>query len=485
MSVDHRMRDALRLLVAAFTLCTGNMFPSQAFADLRAMDVFGTDRDIPAYTAGVVDRQNACADPLGNEPLSLRDALDRSLCNDPKVRSAWRDIKVKAAELGQAKAAYLPTISGDYQGIRDDSVTDVQGHPTLSSSNRAFIQTVDATASLVIWDFGSRSAASRAAREMVVSATAAYRSALQTAVAQVAKDYFGALGAAGQAVAMRQAMESADSTAKAAKARVEHGVAPISDQLQAETSLQEAVYASQKADSDLRTAKGVLALDMGLDPSAKYAIPDIVTMSPLSGFGGAPARDLLQEADDGDPDIASAVAQLNAAQAQVDKAKADGLPTVSLTSKYTRNNQPASLGLGIPEFPATGRDWYVGVQVRIPIFDGFLRTYQIREAQAKVAEQEEAVRDARKQVASGVWTEYEAVTASGENVQSSQRLLSIADRSFEAANRRYEMGAGSILEVLNAQSALARAQKERVSSLTDFATATLQLAAKLGRLHNW
>ncbi|QDQ84770.1 TolC family protein [Paraburkholderia megapolitana] len=173
------------------------------------------------------------------------------------------------------------------------------------------------------------------------------------------------------------------------------------------------------------------------------------------------------------------------AEAQVDKAKADGLPTVSLTTKYTRNNQPASLGLGIPEFPATGRDWYVGVQVRVPIFDGFSRTYQIREAQAKVAEQQESVRDARKQVAVGVWTDYEAVIASEDNVESTQRLLSIADQSFDAANRRYRVGAGSILEVLNAQSALARAQKEHVASLADFATATLTLAAKLGRLHDW
>lgn len=271
----------------------------------------------------------------------------------------------------------------------------------------------------------------------------------------------------------------------AAAARVEHGIAPISDKLQAETSLQEAVYASQKAESDARAARGVLAIDMGQDPSAPYVLPDVASMEQLEGVGGASVRELLEEADERDPGIAAAIAQLDAAKAQVDKVKADGMPTVSLASKYTRNNQPASLGLGIPQFPATGRDWYVGVQVRIPLFEGFSRSYQVRAAEAKVAQQAQAVRDARKQVASSVWTSYETVTASEENVQSTQLLLDIADRSFDAANRRYQHGAGSILELLNAQSALARAQKEHVSSLTDFATATLQLATRLGRLRNW
>lgn len=466
-------------------LAIGCVVSTSAAAGLLSMDVFQTETGVPPYAEEALGRPNACADLQPSGPVTLRDALDRALCNDPHVRSAWLDIKEKAAELAQAKAAWLPTVTADYQVLRDNSVTDVHDHPNLSSANRSFVQTVDATVNLVIWDFGSRSAASRAAREMVLAATESYRAALQAAVGTVAKDYYAALGAAGQAAADQKALDAARKTAMAAAARVEHGIAPISDKLQAETSLQEAVYASQKAESDARAARGVLAIDMGQDPSAPYVLPDVASMEQLEGVGGASVRELLEEADERDPGIAAAIAQLDAAKAQVDKVKADGMPTVSLASKYTRNNQPASLGLGIPQFPATGRDWYVGVQVRIPLFEGFSRSYQVRAAEAKVAQQAQAVRDARKQVASSVWTSYETVTASEENVQSTQLLLDIADRSFDAANRRYQHGAGSILELLNAQSALARAQKEHVSSLTDFATATLQLATRLGRLRNW
>lgn len=474
-----------RWICCAGTFVMGHLLPAEAFAGMMSMDVFRTESSVPPYAAEALDHPDSCADVAFSGPLTLRDALDRSLCNDPKVRGAWVDIKGKAAEWGQANSAFLPTVTADYQGIRDNSTTDVHGHPSLSSANRAFIQSVDVAADLVVWDFGSRAAASRAAREMVLAATATYRVALQVAVASVAKDYYASIGASGQVEAAHKALKAAQQTATAAAERVEHGVAPISDKLQADTSLQEAAYAAQKAESDARAAKGVLAIDMGLAPTALYALPDIASIGAIGGVGGSSVRELLEEADTSDPSIVAALAQLDAAKAQVDKAKADGMPTVSLTTKYARNNQPASLGLGIPEYPASGRDWYFGVQVRIPIFEGFSRSYQIREAQAKVEEQTEAVRDARKQVAAGVWTDYETVVASEENVQSTQRLLDIADRSFDAANRRYQVGAGSILEVLNAQSALARAQKELVTSLTDFATATLQLAVKLGRLRDW
>lgn len=478
------MNGKRRNVIAGTILVTG-AFSAGANADLLSMDVFRTERGVPPYAIEALGNPAACTDPPDAGPLTLRDALDRALCNDPKIRAAWHGIKEKAAQWGQAKSTYLPTITADYQGIRDQSVTNVHDHPSLSSANRAFIQTADIAANLVIWDFGSRSAASRAAREMMLAATASYRTALQTAFANVSKDYYAALGTAAQAGASKLAMEVARRTAVAAEARVAHGVAPISDKLQAETSLQEAVYASEKARSDSRAAAGVLAIDMGQAPSLPDILPDLLTVDGLSRFDGTSVRDLLEEADIGDPTIALAMAQLRAAEATVDKVRADGFPTISLTTKYTRNNQPASLGLGIPQFPATGRDWYFGVQVRIPIFDGFSRSYQIREAQAKVAEQLEAVRDARKQVASEVWTEYEAATAGRENVLSTQRLLELALRSFDAANRRYQGGAGSILEVLNAQSALFRAQKAHVSSLTEFSTATLQLASKLGRLRDW
>jgi outer membrane protein len=61
-------------------------------------------------------------------------------------------------------------------------------------------------------------------------------------------------------------------------------------------------------------------------------------------------------------------------------------------------------------------------------------------------------------------------------------LLDIAQRSYSAAQGRYQVGVGSIVELLNAQSSLAAAKRQRIQSLTDWRSARLQLASKLGTL---
>ncbi|ALK30709.1 hypothetical protein Bpla01_28540 [Burkholderia plantarii] len=60
--------------------------------------------------------------------------------------------------------------------------------------------------------------------------------------------------------------------------------------------------------------------------------------------------------------------------------------------------------------------------------------------------------------------------------------IHLAQQSYAAAEHRYQIGVGSILELLNTQSALANAKKQRIQALTDWRSARLQLASKLGRL---
>lgn len=168
--------------------------------------------------------------------------------------------------------------------------------------------------------------------------------------------------------------------------------------------------------------------------------------------------------------------------AKEQQTRAQGLPSISLVSRYSRNNQPASLGLGEPPFPATGHDWYFGVQVQIPLFEGFGRTYQVREAHAQVEVQQSTLDQARQQVGLDVWKSYQSLQTDTQNLRNTAALLQIAQQSFDAAKHRYAAGVGNILELLNAQSSLSDANRQRIQALTDWRAARLQLAAKIGRL---
>jgi outer membrane protein len=116
----------------------------------------------------------------------------------------------------------------------------------------------------------------------------------------------------------------------------------------------------------------------------------------------------------------------------------------------------------------------------IPLFEGFGRHYQVDQASAQAERQLDAVDDAKRQVALDVWTSYQTLNGATKNAENSANLLSIAQRSWDAAKHRYDAGVGNILELLNTQAALANAKQRRVQALADWDDARMDLAAKLG-----
>src|SRR5450759_1252892 len=52
-------------------------------------------------------------------PLALGEAVDLALCNNPQIRSAWAGIKFQAGAVGEARAAYLPTLTGTVSRTND------------------------------------------------------------------------------------------------------------------------------------------------------------------------------------------------------------------------------------------------------------------------------------------------------------------------------------------------------------------------------
>ena len=66
-----------------------------------------------------IDCAELMSDHDEQQGLSLADVLDIGLCSNPQVRSAWADIKIQAAALGEAKGAYLPTVSGGLSRLND------------------------------------------------------------------------------------------------------------------------------------------------------------------------------------------------------------------------------------------------------------------------------------------------------------------------------------------------------------------------------
>ncbi|REG58062.1 outer membrane protein [Paraburkholderia sp. BL6669N2] len=447
----------------------------------HAFDPLGAEQNISATAGGAIVPVCEFSGPPAR-PLGLAEAVERTLCNNPKTRAAWAMVKAQAAGVGTARAAYLPTISANWQGVRESSVVDIENHPALSEDINAFTRTAGVSLNWLLYDFGGREAALRNANALLDAARATQDATLQDFFAQAAKDYYATQTAIGELEAAQDVEALTRQSMTAAKARVDKGVAPITDALQAQTQHEQAVFSLTKAESDAQTALGTLAADMNLTPDVPMEVPGVTEGAQTDHTFSDPVAEMIRDVQATHPSVRAAQAQYEAALAKVSQTRAQGLPGISLVAKYSRNNQPQSMGLGLATYSSTGHDAYIGVQVSIPLFEGFGRNYQIDQAKAQAERQEDAIADAQRQVALDVWSSYQTLTGATKNAQNSANLLTIAQRSWVAAKQRYDAGVGNILELMNTQGALANAKQRRVQALADWDNARVDLASKLGIL---
>jgi outer membrane protein len=115
-------------------------------------------------------------------------------------------------------------------------------------------------------------------------------------------------------------------------------------------------------------------------------------------------------------------------------------------------------------------NWYgaVGVNVGIPVFNGFLYTARAREASLRAQATQERLRDIRDRIARDVRTSWLNVTTAYDRLAVTQQLLDQANLALNLAQSRYKLGLGSIVELSQAQLQQTQAQIAQVEAGYDY-----------------
>lgn len=97
--------------------------------------------------------------------------------------------------------------------------------------------------------------------------------------------------------------------------------------------------------------------------------------------------------------------------------------------------------------------WYgaVGVNVQIPIFNGFLYNAKAHEADLQAQAARQRLADLRNRISRDVRTSWLNANTAYDRVNVSQQLLAQANLALDLAQTRYKLGLGSIVELSQAQ----------------------------------
>ena len=406
-----------------------------------------------------------------DHPLYLAEAIDIALCNSPLVRSAWAAIKVQSAAVGQARAAYLPTVSAGLNRSNDRTVyPGLSVPPTVDVGNSSNLGV-----SWRLFDFGGRAADRDSAEKLLDAAVASHDAALQKALEMVIGAYFDAQSTQAAYDAKLEGEMLSRETLETAKRRETRGAGSQSETLQAATSLAKASLDRSRARGDHQKALAMLVYALGLPTGTSVALAS--DLADNSRDLGQELADWIHQAQTSHPAIVAAAAQLGAARDKVTATESEGLPTLDASFNYYRNGRPTQ---GLPTVQTTER--VLGLTLTIPLFDGFAHRYKVRGAEAEVEQKRADVEDLEHQVLLDVLKAHADAVSALDNLDVSQNLLAAALGALESVRRKYDRGAADILEMLSVQSALADARQQRIRCLAEWRSARLRLMAAAGVL---
>src|SRR6266576_5665199 len=405
--------------------------------------------------------------------LKLTDVIDIALRNNTATSAAWADARAAAATYGAAKGQYYPTIvlGGTAQAIKRIASGGVG-----AAKQQSFGPNVNV--SWLLLDFGGRSGSIDVTREALLAADWTHNATLQSVVLAVEQAYFLYLGTKALLDAQQTTLKEAQTNLEAAEQRHRVGLATIADVLQARTALSQARLALQATQGDLQTTRGGLALSMGLPANIPYdiaVVPD--TTLPLGVVEGVDT--LITQALRARPDLAAQRAQVEQARARVSVARSQALPSISVGGNagetYFISNPP-------PGSAKSGNSYNATLTISIPLFSGWSQIYNVKAASAAADAAARRAQGFEQEVVYQVFNAYYGLRTSTQQVRTSRDLLASATESEQVALARYKAGAGSLLDLLTAQAALASARALAIQARLSWNTALAQLAHDVGIL---
>lgn len=312
--------------------------------------------------------------------------------------------------------------------------------------------------------FGRLDSLEQAALNDFLAQDATLKSTQLTLVAEVADAYLSWQASLAQLDLAASTRKAREESYQLINRRYEGGLSSELALRQAETALHEARIAEAEFQQQANENFTLLELLVGqplqkADYPAQWQTSDLLRKLPDNLQSDA----LLQR-----PDVTAAELSVKAANANIGAARAAFFPRISLTS---------SLGLAATSpadvLQASSRTWQIAPQFNIPLLD-----WGVNDANLDVAELEKDISVVRYQEViqtafKEVFDELQARQTLEDQLSAQQDLTKATARSLELAEKRFDAGVDSYLEVLDAQRSLIDAQLAEIA--TDLARLRNQL----------
>lgn len=417
---------------------------------------------------------------------TLTTLVDTALAANLDLEAAQARVEELAAQFRIARAPLFPSVNanGEARYQSQPANTGIGGEFGGGGSSgggrsltpdRFSFTTYQATLGLSYeLDFWGRVRSQRKAALSQYFATAAdLQTARMSVISQTISTYFEVAALQRQVALGRRTVDLLEQRLEITEDRYGRGLASSFQLFAVQQNLEAAQAEQPQLESQLYDARSRLQTLLGrFVGDADALLPDSLTtsldLSPVPA--GLPADLLMQR-----PDVRAAALRLEAARQKIGVARAERLPSLSLTGAGgTQSSALASL------VDLDQRFANFAAQLTAPLFQGGRLQANIDAAEARYKQQaaryENTVLTAFREVKAALV----AYDRQRERLRRVQEQVASARISFKTQRDRYERGIGTVLSLLDAKRALVQAQTRLAAARQAAVNARLALHRALG-----
>lgn len=434
----------------------------------------------------------ASGEEAKKEPISLKQAIDMAVSNNPGLKAAGFQVEAADAGVMKARSGYLPRIdvSEIYQRttnpmwafghkLNQESIDPATDFSADKLNHPDPIDNWGTSLSLTqpIYTGGKVSAYHEQARLNKEASLKDQERMRQEVVFEVTRSYYGIALAEATREVVKEALLTAEANMEMAKSLFKVGVVVESDFLSARVNWGDSMEDDIRAANAVILRKAQLNNVMGVEIDAQYE-PSERLDGDLEKIGAdyslvhERGKQIDPTADR--PDYARIRLREGIMEKGVEAAKADYLPTIGFMANYEIDGSDPVSG--------DGTNWTIMGILKWNLFSGYENTAKVNEARAE----SNIVKELKREMENGI--RLEALTARLELKAARDRVyvakdsVKQAEEGYRIVKNRYNEGMTTMVDLLSAGTALKKARLNLTQALYDYKVGEARLKLALGIL---
>lgn len=405
--------------------------------------------------------------------LTLDKAIEIALSENPTIKVAGEEIQLKKSSRKEAILGLLPTVSltGSYTRTIEKQTMVMNGMTFKVGVDNVYNGGL--TASLPVFAPSLYQSIGLTKKDVELALEKSRESKL-TLVNSVSKAYYQLMLAQDSYEVLQKSYKQSEDNYNVVNSKYEQGSVSEYDKISAEVQMRSIKPSVISARNAVRLATLQLKVLMGVTSDIS-----ITTQEKLNDYEGQMYADLMKAREinlDGNTTLRQLDLNKQMLMKTVKLRKSAFLPTLALSFNYVYITMAS-------DFKFKDYDWNpystVGLTFSMPLYKASNFT-QLKQAKLQLSQLEYTGLNTRRQLNMQATSYIDNMSASSEQVSSNKEAVAQAQKGRVIAEKRYEVGKGTILELNGSEVSLTQAQLTYNQSIYDFLTAKSDLDLVLG-----